>query len=74
MKLKSNKKKTAAYEFQYATFPIQTHTQKASKAIFSPLFDSCSRTDRWTDGRTDRRTDKASYIVACPQLKKDSVD
>ena len=37
------------------------------------LFDSCSRTDqrtdRPTDGRTDGRTDKASYRVACPQLK-----
>ena len=29
------------------------------------LFDSCSRTDRPTDGRTD----KGSYRVACPQLK-----
>ena len=26
-------------------------------------------TDRRTDGPTDRRTDKASYRVACPQLK-----
>ena len=30
-----------------------------------PLFDSMV-----TDGRTDGRTDKASYRVACPQLKK----
>ena len=38
-----------------------------------PLFDSMV-TDQWTDGRTDGRTDgwtdKASYRVACPQLKK----
>ena len=27
------------------------------------------RTDQRTDGRTDQRTDKASYRVACPQLK-----
>ena len=46
-------------------FPTQTHTQKASKTLVCPLFDSWSRTDR----RTDRRTDKASYRVACPQLK-----
>ena len=30
-----------------------------------PLFDSII-----TDRRTDRRTDKASYRVACPQLKR----
>ena len=41
-----------------------------------PLFDSMvtdgptdGRTDRRTDRRTDGRTDKASYRVACPQLK-----
>ena len=28
------------------------------------------RTDRRTDGPTDGRTDKASYRVACPQLKR----
>ena len=27
------------------------------------------RTEGWTDKRTDGRTDKASYRVACPQLK-----
>ena len=26
--------------------------------------------DRWTNGHTDRQMDKASYRVACPQLKK----
>ena len=31
----------------------------------SPFFDSMV-----TDGPTDRRTDKASYRVACPQLKE----
>ena len=38
-----------------------------------PLFDSMvtdGPTDRRTDGRTVGRTDKASYRVACPQLKK----
>ena len=29
-------------------------------------------TDRWTDGRTDGRMDKASYRVACPQLKSEN--
>ena len=33
------------------------------------LFDSCSRTNRPTNQRTDGGTDKASYRVACPQLK-----
>ena len=33
------------------------------------LFDSCSRTNGPMDQRTDGRTDKASYRVACPQLK-----
>ena len=30
------------------------------------------RADGLTDGRMDRRTDKASYRVACPQLKRKS--
>ena len=34
-----------------------------------PLFDSMV-TDGRTARPTDRRTDKASYRVACPQLKK----
>ena len=54
-------------------FPTQTYTQKASKILLSPLFNSHSQTDQWTDGWMDRRTDgwtdKASYRVACPQLK-----
>ena len=29
--------------------------------------------DGLTDRRTDGRTDKASYRVACPQLKKDRI-
>ena len=36
--------------------PTQTHTQKASKTLIFPLFDSFSRTDRPTDRRTDGRT------------------
>ena len=38
-----------------------------------PLFDSIitdQRTDGLTNQRTDGRTDKASYRVACPQLKR----
>ena len=35
-------------------------------------------TDRWTDGPTDQRTDqwtdKASYRVACPQLKNNGTE
>ena len=42
---------------------------KCFKTLISSLFDSCPRTDR----PTDRRTDKASYRVACPQLKIESV-
>ena len=40
-------------------------------ATVFPTFqlDHHGPTDRPTDGRTDGRTDKASYRVACPQLK-----
>ena len=31
------------------------------------------RTDGQTDQWTDRRTDKASYRVACPQLKREEI-
>ena len=37
--------------------PAQTHTQKASKTLVFPLFDSCSRMDQQTDGWTDGPTD-----------------
>ena len=47
-------------------FPTHTQTRKASKTLIFPLFDSCPRADQ----RTDRRMDKASYRVACPQLRK----
>ena len=30
-------------------FPTLTHTQKASKTLVFPLFDSCWRMDQWTD-------------------------
>merc|ERR1712002_656586 len=55
--------------------PTRKHSQKVSKTLVFPLFDSIitdGRTDGPTDqhGRTDRRTDKASYRVACPQLKR----
>ena len=39
------------------------------KCAFSQFSTRWLRTDRRTDGPTDRRTDKASYRVACPQLK-----
>ena len=47
--------------------PTLIHTQKESKY---PVFNSITMTDRRTDPRTDQRTDKASYRVACPQLKR----
>ena len=46
--------------------PTLKHTQKVSKML---VFNSITMTDQRTDRRTDRRTDKASYRVACPQLK-----
>ena len=42
----------------------QTITTAGSKRRIYALFNSIT-----TDGPTDRRTDKASYRVACPQLK-----
>ena len=45
-------------------FPTLKHTQKVSKTLVFLLFNSMT-----TDQRTDGRTDKASYRVACPQLK-----
>ena len=50
--------------------PTLTHTKSIKNARF-PTFqlDDPGRTDGRTDGPTDRRTDKASYRVACPQLK-----
>ena len=42
----------------------------AEMRVFS-LFDSMV-TDGPTNGRTNGRTDKASYRVACPQLKRSS--
>jgi len=40
--------------------------------LIFPLFDSITSTDGPTNGRTDGRTDKASYRVACPQLKRNT--
>ena len=45
--------------------PTHKYTQKVSKTLVFPLFDSITM----TDGPTDGRTDEASYRVACPQLK-----
>ena len=52
----------------YTAIPVTEGWAGAEMRVFT-LFDSCSRTDRPTDGRTDGRTDKGSYRVACPQLK-----
>ena len=46
--------------------PVADGWAGADMRVFG-LFDSCSPTDRRTDGRTD----KASYRVACPQLKRE---
>ena len=51
----------------------------ATKNVLKRSFPHCSTcvhgsTDRPTDRRTDRRTDKASYRVACPQLKMEIND
>ena len=48
--------------------PTLKPAQKVSKTFVFPLFDLIT-TDGRTDGPTDGRTDKASYRVACPQLK-----
>ena len=42
-----------------------THTQEPSKTFIFTLFYSCPRTERRTNGPTD----KVSHRVACPQLK-----
>ena len=53
----------------------QTHPQhsnickKYQKCEFSQFSTRWPRTNGPTDGRTDGPTDKASYRVACPQLK-----
>ena len=53
--------------------PVADGWAGADMRVFA-LFDSCSPKDRPTDGPTngwtDGWTDKASYRVACPQLKK----
>ena len=55
--------------------PTQTHTQKASKTLVSHFSTRAHgptdrRTDGWTHQQTDGPTDKASYRVAYPQLKR----
>ena len=45
--------------------PTLKHTQKVSKTLVFALFNWITMTDQRTDGRTD----KGSYGVACPQLK-----
>ena len=62
------------------TSNTQTYTKSIENARF-PTFQldhhdgrtngpTDQRTDQRTNGPTDQRTDKASYRVACPQLKK----
>ena len=48
----------------YARFPTFQLNHYGPTDTFRLVF-----TDRPTDGPTDGRTDKASYRVACPQLK-----
>ena len=50
--------------------PVADGWAGAEMRVF-PLFNS-SVTDQPTDRPTNRRTDKASYRVACPQLKKNT--
>ena len=45
--------------------PTLKHTQKVSKTLVFPLFNSITM----TDGPMDGWMDKASYRVACPQLR-----
>ena len=44
----------------HPNYHTHKQTQKVSKALVLPVFDSIT---------TDQRTDKASFRVACPQLK-----
>ena len=50
--------------------PVADGWAGAEMHVFA-LFDSYSRTDGPTDGRTNRQMDKASYRVASPLLKTD---
>ena len=62
--------------------PLQyTHTNKTNCSIINTHFSQFQlernnssvtdgRLDQQTNGPTDQRTDKASYRVACPQLKR----
>ena len=42
---------------------------KGDKALRMGQGETDGRMDGWMDGQTDGQTDKASYRVACPQLK-----
>ena len=49
--------------------PVADGWAGAEMRVF-PIFNSSVTTRAWrTNGRTDGRTDKASYRIACPQLK-----
>ena len=58
------RKKRSTFAFDLAAVP--SHCGHYDK---SPERWMDGRTDGRTDGPTDGRTDKASYRVACPQLK-----
>ena len=53
------------------TLRIRMREMRGIRVDDSPKFKNVTdgRTDGRTDQRTDGRTDKASYRVACPQLK-----
>ena len=50
------------------TWPIPVADEWAGAEMH--VFTLFTMTDGRTNGRTDQRTDKASYRVACPQLKR----
>ena len=50
--------------------PTLKHTQKVSKTLVFPLFNSMTMTDRRTDQRTDGRTDGQSLLWSCVSATK----
>ena len=60
-----------------STLSPTPHTDNHNGSIKNARFrlvqlDHHGPSDRWTDWQTDRRTVKACYRVACPQLKRAS--
>ena len=60
--------------------PIHTQSLSQNSAYTKSFQNACfptfrlMLTDHWTDQQIDGQTDKASYRVACPQLKMGSVE